>query len=90
MTGADFCQFTGAFIQNIKEMRFVRYPVLHLCCEIIDTLEGNNSRISITFSKYCKKTQPEFLLFIHFNIIDVPNRCISLLFEQLQLEAFEG
>lgn len=43
MTGADFCQFTGAFIQNIKEMRFVRYPVLRLCCEIIDTLEGNNS-----------------------------------------------
>ncbi|KAH9542492.1 hypothetical protein CY35_13G010200 [Sphagnum magellanicum] len=24
MTGADFCQFTGAFIENIKEMRFVR------------------------------------------------------------------
>eukprot|EP00249_Psilotum_nudum_P016198 c25711_g1_i1 orf=236-1768(-) len=24
MTGADFCQFTGSFIQNIKEMRFVR------------------------------------------------------------------
>lgn len=25
MTGSDFCQFTGAFIENIKEMRFVRY-----------------------------------------------------------------
>jgi hypothetical protein len=29
MTGADFCQFTGAFIENIKEMRFVRYGLLH-------------------------------------------------------------
>jgi hypothetical protein len=27
MTGSDFCQFTGAFIQNIKEMRFVRYLI---------------------------------------------------------------
>ena len=60
MTGADFCQFTGAFIQNIKEMRFVRYSALHFCCEIIDTVEGNNSRVSITFSKYCKRPSLSF------------------------------
>ena len=29
MTGAEFCQFTGAFLQDVKEMRFVRWPFHH-------------------------------------------------------------
>lgn len=53
MTGADFCQFTGAFIQNIKEMRFVRN-------------DGQTERYSVLMTFDSQQLADDF--YLHYNL----------------------